>query len=53
MVDTDKMAHDLAIAYVNYKLRLSISESDKVYTEDEVFELYKSAHDEFYELRNG
>ncbi len=53
MIPTDKLAHDLAIAFVNYKLSLSVSESEEPYTEDEIFELYKSAYDEFYGLRNG
>ena len=50
MISTAQLAHDLAIAFVNYKLSLSISESEEPYTEEEIYELYKSAYRNYYDL---
>jgi len=46
----EQRAHDLAIAFVNYKLNIEIQGTDAEHDETVFFEKYKSAYDSFFEM---
>ena len=46
---SEQRAHDLALLFVKYQLDISRQGTDAEYDEDYVYDLYKSAYDNFYE----
>ena len=46
----EQKAHDLAIAFVNYKLNIEIQDTDAEHDETIFFEMYKNAFNSFFEM---
>lgn len=46
----EQRAHDLAIAFTQYKLNIEAQNSDADHDETVFFEMYKTSHDRFYEM---
>lgn len=44
----EQRAHDLALAYVNYKLNIEIHDTE--HDEDVFFDMYKTAYEHFFEF---
>lgn len=49
-MSTEQMAHDLALAFVNYMLNIEIHNTDAEYGEAIFYEKYKEAYVQFYEI---
>lgn len=45
----EQRAHDLALLFVKQKIDQSLQDTDVEYDEDSVYEMYKTAYDNFYE----
>lgn len=46
---SEQRAHDLALLFVKYQLDISRQDTDAEYDEDTVFDMYKTAYNNFYE----
>lgn len=49
MDKNEQRAHDLALLFVKQKIDQSHQDSDREFDEYSVFEMYKSAYDNFYD----
>lgn len=49
-MSNEQRAHDLALAFVNYKLKLEIHNTDAEHDETVFFEMYKDSYDKFFEM---
>ena len=49
-MSSEQKAHDLAIAFTNYKLNIEIRDTDAEHDESAFFDMYKDAYDHFYEM---
>ncbi len=49
-MSNEQRAHDLALAFVNYKLNMEIHNTDADHDETVFFEMYKDSYDTFFEM---
>lgn len=47
-MSAEQRSHDLALAYINYKLNIEIRDTDADHDKDSFFDMYKEAYDSFF-----